>query len=70
MKQTNTEYKNQFAKDNYDRTIVNTKKGIKQKWEKIAKSEKLSLNAFVCKAVEKYIETLENQETAKSKDEE
>ena len=58
-KKTNTEYKNDFAKENYDRIIVTAKKGIKPIWEKHAKTKGLSLNAFIHEAVNKHIKSLE-----------
>lgn len=57
-KKTNTEYKNDFAKERYDRIIVTAKKGIKPTWEQCAKSKGQSLNAFIHEAVNKHIEQI------------
>lgn len=50
-----TEYKNEFKKNNYDQILITVSKGTKEQWKEEAKRRNLSLNAFVIEAVKNYI---------------
>jgi predicted HicB family RNase H-like nuclease len=45
--------KNEFAAANYDRLYIFVKKGMRAELKKIAKAEGLSVNAYVCRLLEK-----------------
>lgn len=47
------EYNNKYNKENYDRTTLMTRKGIKQEWQKAAKEKGISLNQYLLNAIEK-----------------
>lgn len=46
-KSKNTQYKNQYAKDNYDQIRLVVKKGLKDKYKKLALDNGKSLNGFI-----------------------
>lgn len=56
MKKDNTTYKNDFAREKYDRFSLMLNKGDKEKYTELAKAEEKSLNDFIKTAIKFYIE--------------
>lgn len=54
----NTEYKNKYAAENYDRVSLNIKKGTKATLTNTAQSHGQSLNGFIKSAVQEKYEAL------------
>ena len=50
-----TEYKNEFKRNNYDQVLLTIPKGQKENWKEEAKRRQLSLNQLVIEAVKNYI---------------
>lgn len=50
-------YKNEFAREKYDRFGILLPKGTREEWKRIAASQGKSLNAFIVEAVEEKIES-------------
>lgn len=53
--QEKTDYKRKFNKDSYDRIGLYLPKGQKQRYIDIAKSQNVSLSAYIVKALEEKI---------------
>ncbi len=51
-----SKYKNNFAKENYDRIALNVPKGEKERLKQIAKQRGLSMTELIVKALEAYLE--------------
>lgn len=54
--ESNTQYKNEFNRQNYDQIVLMIPKGKKEIWKEEAKKQNMSLNAFVQEAVKFYLE--------------
>ena len=59
-----TKYKNEFAKQNYERLNIVVPKGQKQSIQEFAKSQNKSLNAFVVDLINSAISTSVNENNA------
>lgn len=44
-------YQNEYNKANYDQILINVPKGKKALWKELAKSEGLSLSAWIVKQI-------------------
>ena len=60
----NTEYKNKFISENYDRIFLTVPKGTKALIEEKAKEEGMSVNSFIISLINKEVEV--RAETNKS----
>ena len=60
----NTEYKNKFISENYDRIFLTVPKGTKALIEAKAKAEGMSVNSFIISLINKEVEV--RAETNKS----
>ena len=52
----NTEYKNKFISENYDRIFLTVPKGTKALIEEKAKAEGMSVNSFIISLINKEVE--------------
>lgn len=60
MGKPQTKAKNKYNEKVYDRINLIVKKGVKDIWKTEAEQRGSSLNAFICKAVERYIDKCKN----------
>lgn len=60
MGKPQTKAKNKYNEKVYDRINLIVKKGVKDIWMTKAEQQGLSLNAFICQAVERYIDKCES----------
>lgn len=56
-----TRAKNRWNKDNYDQFLLTMPKGGKEKYRALSDAENMSLNAYIIRAVEEYIENHSGQ---------
>ena len=56
MGKSSTRAKNKYNAKAYDRISVTVKKGMKDEWKSKADKQGLSLNAFIEKAVQNYLD--------------
>lgn len=59
MGKSQTKAKNKYNEKTYDRIPIVVKKGVKDIWKSEAERQGLSLNAFICEAVGRYINECE-----------
>lgn len=57
MGKSQTKAKNKYNEKTYDRINLVVKKGVKDIWKSEAEQQGLSLNAFICRALNQYIES-------------
>lgn len=64
----NTEYKNKFISENYDRIFLTVPKGTKSLIEEKAKSEGLSINGYITSLINKELSIAKKEKAPEKKE--